>query len=185
MPTTPRFAIPFPCEGDVITAASFQAFAMAIEAAAASVDAVKAVVLSRPSAFVVNTVGQNITVATTTTFTYDTELWDTDNMSNLAVNNDRLTVVTNGVYMLNASTVGGILATTVTATSLLFTKNGTVFATAKNDAPTGYSTTLGVEITALVSCVAGDILRTQIRWEGTGGPVAQSARFGARLVCKT
>ena len=176
------YAIPFPCEGETINSATFLSFSTAVEAAIASVDALENLTLLRPSAMVANSVTQNVAVGVSTTCVYDTELWDTNNMANVVVNNDRLTIVTNGVYMVDGGVNTIFSPTTVTSNAVLLTKNGTAFAENKADSS---NPTYPVHALSIIPCVAGDILRMNYLWTGTGGPGAIGARFVARLICRT
>lgn len=184
MPTTPNYAIRYPCAGSPVSLADFANLALDTEAAIAAVDIKENLALRRPAAAIRRNTGAFLpAVGVATTVTYDQELYDNANMADLAVNNDRLTIVRSGVYMVwGFGSVGGG-ATTVTSTALLFTRNGVLYAEKKVNAQPLTTSTSNLNGVAMVSCVAGDILRLQYLWTGTGGPVAPGVRLAARLVC--
>lgn len=180
--SSPTFAIPYPCVGEPITLATFSSFATAVEAAIASVDAVEDFVLSRPSAFVVNSGSTSVPLNVSTPLTYDTELWDTDGMGNLGANNERLTIQTNGVYMIFGGTNSTAAPATLTSNAVILTKNGTTFAENKQDST---SNTFPTHATSIIPCISGDIIRCNYLWTGTVGPINIGGRLGARLLVRT
>jgi len=167
--------------GEAINAATFASFATAVEAAVSGVDVLRTLSLNRDSALVAASVGTNVAVGVATTITYDTEQWDVGGLANLGVSNDRLTIQRNGVYMFRFGSNSEVAATTMTSCAVIITKNAVAFAERKQDITAGTSTH-GVQASAMSSCVAGDIIRVQYLWTGTGGPLAITARLGARLV---
>lgn len=58
--------------------------------------------LNYPSARVLATANQAVAVNTDVRCTFATEEYDNDTMANLGVNNDRLTIVTPGIYLVTA-----------------------------------------------------------------------------------
>lgn len=181
MPSSPTFAIPFPCEGALVSCADFAAFATAVEAAIASVDAVENFVLNRPSAFVAATGVTSVAVGVSTTLTYGVEVWDTNGMADLAVNNDRLTVQTDGVYMFSGASNSVLAPTTLTSNAVILTKNGVAFAENKQDSTSVTYPTMAMTI---IPCVVGDIIRLNYLWTGTGGPLGIGGRLGGRLLVR-
>ncbi len=182
--TTSRFAIPYPCLSDPIDASAFAAWTNGIEAAMAQVDATEAQALHRPAASVTFPNALSLPVGVATNVTFGTELFDTDNMVDLGSNNDRITIRTQGVYMVEASIClsQGPL-TTYTSGRNAVTLNGNVALARKHDDISVASSISGILPAVLVP---GDILRLQYLWTGTGGPGAlacQFARLSARLVC--
>ena len=182
MPSTPNFAIPYPCMGVPITLADFSSFATAVETAIASVDTVEGTVLSRPSAFVVNSGSTSVALGASTPLTYNTELWDTDGMADLAVNASRLTVRTNGVYMVFGGSNTVASPATVTSNRVTLSKNGAAFATNKQDSTASTYPNMAMSI---IPAVVGDFFLLEYLWTGTVGPINISGRFGARLLVRT
>lgn len=182
--TTPRFAIPYPCLGDAIDASAFSAWTNGIEAAMVQVDALEAQALHRPAASVTFPNALSMPQGVATTVTFGTELFDTDNMVDLAANNDRITIRTTGVYMVEASLcLGQGTVTTYTSGRNSVTLNGTLVLARKHDDMSLASSISGILPAILVP---GDVLRLQYLWTGTGGPATlacQFARLSARLVC--
>jgi hypothetical protein len=181
---TPRFAIPYPCLGDAINATAFSAWTTGIESAMAQVDAAETLALHRPAASMTFPNATSLPVGVATNITYGTELFDTDNMIDLGSNNDRITIRTGGLYMVEASVClsQGPL-TTYTSGRNGVSVNGTVVFARKHDDISVASSISGILPAILVP---GDILRHVYLWTGTGGPGAlacQFARLSARLVC--
>lgn len=115
------------------------------------------------------TVAQSITDNTVTTVAFDDELFDTDGMHSVSVNNSRITIVTAGFYMVgfNGTFAAGSdyvrtfaeLVMNVGATSL-----------GRNQTP---GTSTSVQQTLHVSCMhqfdAGDYIEVQIYQDNTAG----------------
>lgn len=182
MPSTPNFAIPYPCSGDNIDCGVFEDFTTAVQNALLSVDVSVEEANNRPAASISMSASQNINVGAATNVQFGSELYDNDNMANLGVNNDRLTVVTTGMYMVTGFTLGnGGSVTTLTSEAVALSRNGTILYRKKNSSDDNRS--MGNTVTGLINCTAGDILRLVYLWTGTGGPM--SLGFGtlsARLV---
>lgn len=177
---TPNFAIPYPCSGETIDCTIFASFTQAIQDALISVEDLTVTALNRPAAGVSGT-GQAITVNVSTNATFGTELYDNNNMADLAVNNDRLTIQTDGVYMVTVWSGLQSGWATMTSNAVAISNNGTVLYRKKNSSDNDLD--MDVTVTGLVNCVAGDILRCSILWTGTGGPATTSiTRLFARLV---
>lgn len=177
---TTNFAIPYPCAGETIDCTIFEAFTQAIQDALTGLDSQSVDVLNRPAASVTGG-GQNIAVNVSTNATYTSESYDNDNMADLTVNNDRLTIVTPGMYMITGYSSLGSGFTTITSNAVAITVNGTVLYRKKNSSDTNLA--MNVTVTGLVNCLAGDIIRTSILWTGTGGPVSTfTSTLSARLV---
>jgi hypothetical protein len=181
---TDRFSIPFPCQGDAINPAVFATWTNGIESAMAQVDTMRGLALHRPAASVTFPNALSLPQGVATNVTFGSELFDTDNMVDLAANNDRITIRTAGVYMVEANLClqqGPV--TTYTSGRNAVTVNGTVSLARKHDDISVASTISGILATVLAP---GDILRLQYLWTGTGGPASlacQYARLSARMVC--
>ncbi|GHJ46381.1 hypothetical protein Cs7R123_37230 [Catellatospora sp. TT07R-123] len=175
--STPLLGIRYPCGGDTINPAVFQTFAQDIEAALAAGDAAAAAAANRPSAYVRSQVppNQSVVVNTATTMTYTEEVWDNDNMANLAVNNDRLTIRTGGLYLCGASAATLFGFTTITSLSVSLMLNGTTLLWRRQkqgDSGIGVAALTRV----LLELSPGDVLQAQCRWTWTGGPTNITSR---------
>lgn len=181
--TTTRFAIPFPCLGDIVTGSEFGAWTAGVESALAQVDALESQALHRPAASMTFPNATSFTVNVATNITFGTELFDTDNMIDLGTNNDRITIRTQGVYMVEANLcLFSAPFTTYTSGRIGVSINGTLAFARKHD-----DISVASSISAILPqiLVPGDILRLQFLWTGTGGPsslACQYARLSARLV---
>lgn len=176
---SPTFGIPYPCVGETVNPATFAAFANAVDAAVATVDAVENLALKRPTAAVAGSASIPVGVATTVTFT--TELWDNAAMADVILANDRLTITRNGVFLVwgQAPTGTGANATSM---ALIVTRNAVAFAENKRNAS---GNPFNQQVVAPVPCVAGDVLRLQCLWTGLAGPLVANFQFAARLLCTT
>lgn len=182
--TTTRFAIPYPCLGDVIDPNAFANWTLGLESAMSQVDAIEALALHKPMASITFPNATSFTVNVATNITFGTELFDTDNMVDLGSNNDRITIRTQGIYMVEASLcLASAPFTTYTSGRIGVSVNGTLATARKHD-----DVSIAGSIAAILPqvLVPGDILRLQYLWTGTGGPsslACQFARLSARLVC--
>lgn len=173
---TPIFGIPYPCSGETIDCTVFESFTDAIQNAVTVTQAAIDDATKRPNAQVYATglTPQAIVIATDTTATFTTELYDNDNMADLAVSNDRLTIRTTGVYWIEAyaSLSGG---TTMTSASAIIQKNGVdVYRYKAHRIAIGADTIPAFALP--VDCTVGDIIQLRVRWTGTGGPASLDYR---------
>lgn len=182
MPFTPNFNIFYPCAGDNIDCEDFQTFTDSIQAALATVDTAEQEVLQRPnaraSAF---STGQTIAVTAATNVQFDVEFFDNDTMVNLAVNNERITIQTAGIYLATGSFLNGGPVTTLTSESLALSQNGTIRFRKKNHF--NANTAVSLQTIGLFDCQIGDIIRLVYLWTGSGGPAGVfDASLSAQLV---
>lgn len=182
MPVTPNFNIFYPCESDPIDCDDFATFTNSVQDALDDMDVLAAQVLNRPTARIeVSASAQTFTVAVLTNTQFQLEFFDNDNMANLAVNNDRLTVQTEGIYLVNGSFNMSAPFTTITSEALALSQNGTVRYRKKNHFNGNVTQTL--QVIGLFDCQVGDILRLAYLWTGTGGPsTVFDANLSAQLV---
>ena len=174
--STPVYGITYPCSGENINADAFLTFANTMQTALTTAAAEVESVTSRPNAQINAVSNFSITVNTDTTLTFVSEMYDNDGLADLAVNNDRLTIQTPGVYLFNAfaDLTGGFA--TLTSFSLIATVNAVEqfrYKTRK------IATSVGVEamISAPIDCFTGDVVRVLARWTGTGGPATIQTRL--------
>jgi len=173
---TPR-GYTYPLYGDLANPpAQIQDFAQDVDTDVAALEVRRVAALNRPSARVIATANQNIPANTNTIVTWATEEYDNAAIANLGVNNDRLTLVQTGWWLVTAeinfasngnATVNGRMA--------LFAPNFS--------ADKGHQTLRGAQnmdtemsLVMLYRCVtAGDYIRVTVRQE-SGAALNISAR---------
>jgi hypothetical protein len=167
--STPVYGITYPCGGDTIDPAVLAVFANSIDAALAQGAAELAQVTGRPNAQVARSLpAQAVILNTITTITYVDEVYDNDAMADLATNNDRLTVRTDGGYFIQGRVTAGS-ATTMTSVAVILTVNGIERGRSKTR-PLSTEAFGDVSLSMPMNLVVGDIVRMQTLWTGTGGP---------------
>lgn len=168
---TANWSLPYPCAGDTIDPSIFCDFSNAVDMALSTVSANADFVANRPTARIDRTVSSNtITVNVPTNVQFDTEIFDNDGMADLVVDNSGITVVTPGVYWASF-TVGGISTFTTWARyRMRIMQNGTSFIARKFIIDTGLSVFTDQNIYGALHCQAGDVIRGEYAWNGTGGP---------------
>lgn len=168
--STPVYGIVYPCGDDTIDTSVFQTFADSLDAALVTGQAELDAATQKPSAQVYQsgTVAISIASGTDTTATFTTEVFDNDGMADLAVNNDRLTIQTGGVYWVAISIqVSGF--TTLSSMTGIIQRNGVDFYRYK-------SRNLAIAGDAFANFAMpmdlfpSDTLILRARWTGTGGP---------------
>lgn len=179
--TTPTYAIPFPYENETMSAVSVQNLATTVDGLL-NTQITAAIAASKyPAALVKRDSGSQsfATGAALANVTFTTEHYDNNGMGNLGTNNERLTVVTAGVYFI----AGGVFLDSsnnenITMAELTITLNGTMIAARKG------RWTRGLGFGVMKRLAVADILRMQYRWVGTNSPknMLRSA-LGARWVC--
>lgn len=187
--TTPN-SFPFPFVTETVDSDSVKNLADAVDTKLASSIAAATVLNRRPAALVMRDTGTQsfATGAALANLTYTTEKFDNDTMGNLGTNNERLTVVTAGVYQVTARAQFSSGIEAISAWLLAITINGTVLAGSKRrGAPTGIWVSSGpydISATLVRRLSAADIIRAQFTWTGTGSPKnITRAELGARWLC--
>ena len=167
--STAIFGITYPCGGDTIDPDALATFAQTMDAALAQGAADLAQATNRPNAQVqASATTQSVVINVITTLTYTDESYDNDAMADLATNNDRLTIQTSGVYLVwGAFNTGS--TTTQTSAAIILTVNGVEVGRYKTR-PRSTQTTNRVSLAIPLSLAAGDIVRAQALWTGSGGP---------------
>lgn len=182
---TPVFGITYPCGGETIDVDALATFSRTLDAALVAGAADLEAATNRPNAQIRYAIGstvQTVPFNVATNATYAAELYDNDNMADLAVNNDRLTCQTGGVYFIS-STFSLSNMTTLTGCSLIITVNGVEVGRWKNRVITG-GTFTECTLAIPVDLFPGDIVRTQVFWTGTGGPAnVTNNSMAASLLC--
>ena len=183
--STPVYGITYPCSGETIDPDVLQTFSSTLDSALAQSRAELAEATNRPNAQIRAAVGApapTAVVAVVTTVTYTLDLYDNDNMADVATNNDRLTIQTGGVYFVSTTfSLSGM--TTLTGCSIIITVNGVEVGRWKNRVIVGGTFTECL-LTIPLDLFPGDIVRTQVLWTGTGGPASiTNNSMAASLIC--
>lgn len=122
-------------------------------------------ITSRKSAQVTATVNQANPNTVATIMTYTSEIFDNDNMANLGVNNDRLTVQTNGLYLVQTTVLMPAAANGKRRLELL--KNGTVMASQQRE-NAGAGAEVRLNLCMLVAGVATDFFQARSSQDSGG-----------------
>lgn len=161
--TTPNYGLRYPGMYDVVNADSWLDLSNDLETAFAALDVKRQKALNRPSARAV--AGTNLIAAsTTTTVVFGSETFDNANLFSFGAP-DRMTLSA-GLWLVLAETTMLFGYTTATSLRTIITINGAAHTSQKTAAviqPVAH-------LTAFVEASAGDLLRMQARWTGTGGP---------------
>lgn len=168
--STPVYGITYPCGDDTIDTGVFQTFSQSLDDALVTAQAELDAATNKPSAQVYASGSSPISIAAATdvTCTFTTEVFDNDGMATLAVNNDRLTIQTGGVYWVGCTAQISDF-TTLSSASVIIQRNGVDFWRYKGR-------TLAISASAIISFAlpmdlfSGDTLILRARWTGTGGP---------------
>lgn len=170
--STPVYGITYPCGGDTIDPDALAAFATSLDAALAQGAADLATATGRPNAQIGATGTQTVVINTSTNLTFDTEVYDNDNMGNLAVNNDRLTCQTAGAYFIWGAFFLTSGFATLTSVNVILTVNSVERGRQVISGDVGsYGLTIPVNLSV------GDVVRVQARWTGSGGPANITSRL--------
>lgn len=179
---SPTLALPFPFQDEVGDAVSVENLADAVDAALLSAITGATLTTRRPAALIKRTSGTQsfATGAGFANLTYTTEMFDNDGMANVGVDNERLTVVTPGVYLIGSFWFLDTATneTQVTSQTAIITINGSILAGRK------MRFGVGGAIAMVHRLSAADIIRSQFQWVGTSSPknITQAA-LGARWIC--
>jgi hypothetical protein len=175
MPGTTPLGLRYPLPWETVTAQSFQDLSEDIDAALDALDLIRTQARVPEQASVIQGgAGNALTQAVTTTLTYTIELYDTGGLSNLGVNNDRLTLSA-GLWFCNGWAISsGGTTTTGSQLQLQVATVMTAFHRVDNSSFTGKN----MNVQALLKIpVDGTILQLAGVWFGTGGPQTWSARL--------
>jgi len=122
-------------------------------------------ITARKSAVVLATTNQANPNTVATIMTYVSEILDNDNMANLGVNNDRLTVQTNGLYLVQTTVLMPAAANGKRRLELL--KNGTVMASQQRE-NAGAGAEVRLNLCMLVAGVATDFFQARSSQDSGG-----------------
>jgi hypothetical protein len=177
--TTPN-SLPYPFLAETVDSDSVRLLAEAVDTKLASQMTSATATTRRPAALVVRDSGTQsfATGAALANLTYTTERFDNNTMGNLGTNNERLTVVTAGVYCIYARVMLPGSNDDIGAMTLVITVGGTVLAGAKQ------RLALEQNVQLVRRLNAADIIRAQFSWSGAASPKnVTRAELGARWLC--
>jgi hypothetical protein len=168
---TPIYGIPYPCGNENIDCDIFDDWALGIQDAIVSVRTLESQALNRPSARVSGTNMSGFVSGANANLVFQTEVYDSNNMVDLAVDNISFTIQTAGWYLCGTSaevSIGG--ATTSTALGLA--QNG-AFTFRKKMSPNTVNANLtpGIQVIGLMRCAVGDVVRSVFTYTGGASPV--------------
>lgn len=183
MTFTTLLGIPYPEDVEVVNSTHFKDLADAVDALMA-VDLTEINLGLKPSgARVHSTANQNFASATDVTAVFGAEDYDVGAMANLGVNNERLTITGDGYYLVNGGIRLVVEPTGTTELSAWITQNGT-----GNNRAMYRSTGHGkgsVSVSAVLTCLTGDIIRLMGRWEGSPSPASMGGSGGGNWLSAT
>lgn len=161
---TPVLGLPYPYLDEGISDASFSALANAVDAILAGYATRRDALLHRPSAAMYGTsTVQNTAAGTTNNLTFDTTVWDsTGSMVSMP---NGITIPADGIYFASGTCNFDNSWTTYTSTRCLITQAGSGVGSHKLKA-----TSFGeyANVMVLFSATAGQLIRLQNVWTGTG-----------------
>lgn len=179
--TTPLHSIPYPLESEVVDSDSVKNLADSVDALLNTAITNATAATKRPAALVKRDSGTQsfATGAALANVTYVTEHYDNNAMGNLGANNERLTVVTAGVYQITASHyMTSSNNEDIGFSQFVITVNGTIVAGRQA------RWARGMAISCMRRLSAADIIRAQFKWTGTNSPKnITAAHLGARWIC--
>lgn len=183
---TPVWNLPYPCAGETIDPDIFCEFSNAVDSAMETINDNAEFAANRPNARIDRTLSLPTTFAAgvATPVTFDTEVFDNNNMANLGISNGVLTIQTPGLYWVSFSVGGFTVFTTWTRYLMSITQNGLARTNRKFMINVAQSIPANNTITGVVLCAAGDLIRGQFTFIGTGGPMQISrGSLSASFIC--
>lgn len=163
---TDTFAIPFPCEGEVVTVPTITSYALGVEAALTTVWADATAATEPPAAAVTNNSGQTLATGVTSILTFTSEFYDRGGFWTIA-SPTLLTIPSAGSYFI-ASTSSVNLTGNVTSVRWAILRNAVEIAywESQNTGVFIPASGLGVSVLA-VACNPGDQITTTALYTGT------------------
>lgn len=163
---TTHFGIPFPYVGETADAGSFQAAAVAMDAAFSTVDVTRQRLLHRPSVYAQNITLVTLTSGTATAFNFNQNLWaNPASFHSTSSNTDQFVIPEDGAYLATCNVVGYPACNRVITG---IQQNGSTVAQHSEGPNNTVSNGSGVGCTTLIIASAGDVLRGTGRFDGTG-----------------
>lgn len=171
MPTTPNFAIPYPCMGATFDCNAMGALALGTEAAIATVNAEATAVTHTPYAIQLTSTVVPVGVATTLAFAASAFNFS----GGVTVGAASFTILTPGLYLATVQSTSVDSNTTLTSGRLSVLKNAVLQYAIKRKPLVAFPTFSNTDMTGPVDCVAGDVITYQLLWTGTGALTANYA----------
>lgn len=168
---TTHLSLRYPYVTEVVTAQSYQDLANDIDTQFTVTDGIRQLNLQKDTC---NVSGGTTAVAVNTfvNVAFTGSVWTKPAaLHNTGVNPEQFVIQRAGLYLFISMVTVGAPFTTFTGIEVGHSKNGT-----SNYLETGISQASGgtAQVRGLQFCNAGDILRTFVRWTGTGGPANAS-----------
>jgi hypothetical protein len=182
MPTTPNYAIPYPCSGDVIDPDVFAAWAQGIDAAIADVDLLASQASTRPSLSVRTAAGgQAIATGVATDLTF-TALIFGEGVSFTAPSTT-VTITEAGLYRVTGQMTNPVNVTTVTRFRIIVNAS-TGRRVSRNTAfTTPRVSGLPIQASGLFVAPVGTTFTVNAQWVGTGGPMSIAGMLNLTKIC--
>lgn len=182
---TPVWGLPYPCASDTIDPTIFCEFSEAVDAALVTLNDEAEFLVNRPGARITRTANANTFAAgVASNVTFDTNVFDNQGAVDLGTDNAAITIPFDGVYWVSFSVGGMLTFTTWTAYFMNVTQNGTRRVARKYNVVTAQSVPTDNTVFGVITCSAGDIIRGQYTFIGTGGPQTMSrASLSVAFIC--
>lgn len=170
MPSTPVFAIPYPCSGDTIDAGVIQDWAEGIDAAVSSVDAVATAALNRPSLYAQSpATGQAYATGVAADISFSTVTFARGSYT-YTLPTTTFIINTPGIYRMSGqvSMMSSLVATTTRWRVEL--RAGTQLASRLVNFGDLAAVVMPLVAEGLFIVTAGTVVTLNLQWIGTGGP---------------
>lgn len=183
--STPVWGLPYPCASDTIDPGIFCDFSEAVDQALVALTDEAIFLTNRPNARITRNANANTFAAgVASNVTFDTEAFDNQGAVNLGTDNAAITIPFDGVYWVMFSVGGMATFTTWTGYFLQINQNGTRRVARKYNVVTAQSVPTDNTIFGTLTCSAGDVIRGQYTFIGTGGPQTMSrASLSVSFIC--
>lgn len=169
MPGTTSLGIRYPLQNEIVSASAWQDMSDDIDALLTSLDALRDVAVSRPTARISG--GSTSVAVSTDVFmsTFSSVDWDTGNYADLVADDDRLTLPSGIFWCYTKANLSGTTTLQMARTGIV-SGGTTVWGMQTQDDYTSTSAS-SLRSSALVMLTAAStIIQARIRWSGTGGP---------------
>lgn len=182
MPSTPNFAIPYPCSGDIIDPTVIADWANGIDDALTTASATANLALNRPSVSATSALtGQSFTTGVAADVIFNTIDFSNDITATPGLGT--ITVTRAGLYHVSGQVNQVSAVTTITRfRPILFVSTGR--RVARNVGLPLFPTTnqAPVQVEGLFPCPVGTTFRLQFQWIGTGGPMTAFGSLWINMV---
>lgn len=184
MRITASKGIRYPLMGEAPDPQAVMAMVFDLDAVATAEDALRATALTQRGAGLANTTG-SISVAKNTAFkfTFNVTMFDPNGLTNIGVNNDRITIITPGLYLFGACWAIQPGATGLTQFEVSIAKNTTAAPAVPNfrrrkTGPTTFGTSTAITVMHPLVMANGDFVTMQTFWNGSmAGPLGGGTAY--------